>query len=77
MPSSPNGWKPRPTKTSDAGATWSAVTTMSQSMIGLLASPGTEVLPTCSMATTSTSDRARAAVYSSLSASKRCGHDVS
>lgn len=25
MPSSPKGWKPRPTSTSEAGVTWSAV----------------------------------------------------
>jgi hypothetical protein len=46
---------------------------MSQSMTGLAARPGTEVLPTCSMATTGTPAAAIAPAYSCRSCSNRCG----
>ena len=43
----------------DAALTCSSSTTMSQSMTGLAARPGTAVLPTCSMATTGTACRSK------------------
>ncbi len=42
-------------------------------MTGLPARPGTEVLPTCSMATTATPAAAIAAAYSRRSPSNRSG----
>ena len=77
IPSSPSGAKPRPVRTPDAAATSCSATTMSQSMTGLAARPGTEVLPTCSMATTGTSAAAIAAEYSSRSRSNRLGQSGS
>jgi hypothetical protein len=47
-----------------AAATSFSATTMSQSMTGLAANPGTEVLPTCSMATTGALASANAPRYS-------------
>ena len=46
---------------------------MSQSMTGLAARPGTEVLPTCSIATTGTPAASMAAAYSARRRSKRAG----
>jgi hypothetical protein len=61
-------------RTMVAAATSFSATTMSQSMTGLAANPGTEVLPTCSMATTGTLASADAATYSLRSASNRSDH---
>src|SRR5215471_12217013 len=74
MPSSPSGVKPSDITTVLAAATWLSRTTMSQSMMGLAARPGTDVLPTCSIATTGTPALAIAAAYSSRSIAKRSGH---
>src|SRR6266851_2638484 len=54
MPSSPTAVNASPIKVRDAAATSCSATTISQSMTGLAARPGTEVLATCSMATTGT-----------------------
>ena len=47
---------------------------MSQSMTGLAARPGTDVLPTCSIPTTGTLAAAIAPAYSCRSRSNRTGH---
>jgi hypothetical protein len=61
IPSSPTGRNPRATSTSDAASTCCSTTTMSQSMTGFAAKPGTAVLPTCSIATNGTPAESRAA----------------
>jgi hypothetical protein len=73
MPSSPSGLKPSATKVCEAAMTAGWATTMSQSMTGLAASPGTAVLPTCSIAVTGTPAAAMAPAYSSRSDSNRRG----
>ena len=64
MPRSPRGVNPSPVRACDAAAASGSATIMSQSMTGLAASPGTEVLPMCSMAATGTPAAAMAAAYS-------------
>ena len=68
MPSSPSGSNPSEISTPHAGTTWSAATTTSQSTIGSAASPGTEVLLTCSIARTATPERVMAVLRSSAPA---------
>src|SRR5215469_14415616 len=73
MPSSPSGVNPSDTKTRLAAVTSASPTTMSQSMMGLAARPGTDVLPTCSIATTGTPASSIAVAYRSRSIAKRSG----
>src|SRR5215469_3520260 len=54
VPSSPPGVNPSPVRARDAAATSFRATTTSQAIAGLAASPGTDVLPTCSIDTTGT-----------------------
>jgi hypothetical protein len=67
-------FEPSLVRACDAAATSCPATTISQSMTGLAARPSTEVLPTCSMATTGTPAAAIAPVYSRRNRSNRCGH---
>src|SRR5580692_5640333 len=74
MPRSPRGLNPSPVRACAAAAASCPATTMSQSMTGLAARPGTDVLPTCSMASTGTPAAAIASAYSCRSFSNRPGH---
>lgn len=72
--SSPNARNPNPTSTFEAAPTRSAATTMSTSMTGFAASPGTAVLPTCSIPTTGTPAAASAAAYRPRNSRKSAAH---
>ena len=61
----------QPARTCDAAATSCPSTTMSQSITGLAASPGTAVLPTCSMDTTGTPAASMASAYTRRNSSNR------
>jgi hypothetical protein len=76
-PVRPPGVKPSDTRTLLAAVTSALPTTMSQSMTGLAARPGTDVLPTCLIALTGTRAAAMAAAYSARKASKRSGQEGS
>jgi hypothetical protein len=57
-PKPPTGSYPIATSAETPASTASSGTTMSMSMIGFAAKPGTDVLPTCSMLTMGTPSRA-------------------